>query len=566
MTQRTPFGGLVAALTLVVSMGSAPHEIDRGDPSRELSPLILEKNLIRVVDGIAAATVRIETDDGMGSGTIISHDGVILTSAHVIEDSTGITVTLTDGRKFNAQTLGVNGAGDLALLKISIAGLTPVVLGDSDDLKRGQWVVAAGHPVSAFDDFQPTISVGMISKTDGVIRADERKIFRNAIVSDAPLSPGSSGGGLFDTKGRLIGTNAAVTRDERGAFSVRINEYKQDAERLLAGELFDRRPRWQRSRDKRSRGSRSRQNYFTQKLGYIFNRRRGRAVELFNDGGFSGIIADAKGRVLTVASRLAGLQPGDTVAAVTGDRERVDAEIISFDHTNGVAMLQLPTRAVPWQHFDLSHQPTLRRGQVALALGRRGVKGGIVGAPHRVPPLDMTSNVYYPDVVQIDTRLSKSELGTGVVDIAGDLLGLVVQHRLRLDPDRWSRDPFGAFLLPVKSLRESYELLSAGDGRAPRSVGFLGVELEEMTESEKGRRGVEGGVLVVNAQRGYPAERAGIRGRDVIVSIGGRRVNSRGSAILRIASFQRGKKVPVTVSRRGKEKTFAVTMAERSDF
>ncbi|MCA9321949.1 MAG: PDZ domain-containing protein, partial [Planctomycetes bacterium] len=402
----------------------------------------------------------------------------------------------------------------------------------------------------------------------GAIRAGEHKIFNSAIVSDTPLSPGSSGGGLYDMSGRLVAVNAAVTRNERGAFSVPIEEFLRDAQRLKAGEHFDRRAGRRRDDDDAAAQSRARREYFDTNLADIRASLAPRTieVEIGGDDRCAGLIVDAAGLVLTAAAPFAKLAPGTAFKCRLGTGRALEAHLIAIDRTNEVALLRLPNSEWPYDAFTLSATNTARRGQLALALeNRRQIRGGIVGAPRRTPPLVMTREVYYPEVVQVDLRLDERDLGAPIVDRQGDLIGMVVQHRLRQPVGEQRQEPFGAFLLPGPVLAESLAILRTGEGRPERPVGFLGVRLEDLTEIEKSRLGIDSGVRVALAAPRFPAHQAGIRARDVIVSIKGHRVGSRGQAVAAIANCQRGEEIPIVVRRNARVLTYQVRIVDRSD-
>lgn len=530
----------------------------------DVDPDDLETRIRSVIDDMCAATVRIDTEDGMGSGTIIDAEGRILTSAHVIEGCRSVEVTLIDGRRFVAEVLGINGAGDLALLDIDAEDITHATLGDSDDVKPRQWIVAIGHPVSAFDDFMPTFSAGIVRKLDAIIRASRVKVFRNAIVSDAPLSSGSSGGGLFDLQGRLIGVNAAVTHNENEAFSVRINEFKQDRARLLRGDRFDRRAEWRRSRSGPAATSASRLSYFRKHFSTVERRLRSRTVSLREGRRRArGLLVSTGGDLLAPSRSFPGAAAGDVVEA-TLDERALDATVVAVDLTNDVLLLRLPAEEGPYDHYTLGRfQP--ERGALVMALSAAGLSGGIVSGAHRAPPLMMTRNVWLPDVHQIDLRLYSRDVGTGVVDREGRLLGMVVQHRLRDNDGPRARDPYGAFALPVRALAESYALLRDGSGRGERPVGFLGAMLEDLSEDDKARFGVSGGVLIATVSGDHPADRAGIRRGDVITRIGESDIGSRGEAMARITSARRGERLAMQVRRGGRDLRIVVEMGDRSD-
>lgn len=143
-----------------------------------------------------------------GSGVIISEDGYIVTNNHVVDNATDITVTLSDHKNYKAKVIGTDPNTDLALIKIDGRNLPAVAIGNSDDVKLGQWVLAIGFPLNLD-----------VTVTQGIISAKSRNIGINRqgtapveafLQTDAAVNPGSSGGALVNTNGELIGINAAI--------------------------------------------------------------------------------------------------------------------------------------------------------------------------------------------------------------------------------------------------------------------------------------------------------------------------------------------------------------------
>ncbi len=139
----------------------------------------------------------------LGSGFIISHDGYILTNAHVIDDSDEVTVKLTDKREFRAKVIGSDKRADIALIKIRAKNLPIVPIGDPSTLKVGEWVLAIGSPFG-FDN----------SVTSGIVSAKGRSLpdenYVPFIQTDVPINPGNSGGPLFNMKGEVVGINSQI--------------------------------------------------------------------------------------------------------------------------------------------------------------------------------------------------------------------------------------------------------------------------------------------------------------------------------------------------------------------
>ncbi|MGN1432555.1 MAG: S1C family serine protease [Ruminococcus sp.] len=159
---------------------------------------------------------------GAGSGVIISEDGYIITNNHVIEDANSVTVTLRDGKtSYTAAVIGSDSENDIALLKVDATGLTPATFGDSSSLAVGDYVVAIGNPLG---ELGGTVTDGIISALarDVTIEGENMTLLQ----TNAQISPGNSGGGLFNANGELIGiVNAkdSATEVEGIAFAIPIN-------------------------------------------------------------------------------------------------------------------------------------------------------------------------------------------------------------------------------------------------------------------------------------------------------------------------------------------------------
>lgn len=178
-----------------------------------------------------------EEQRGSGSGIIISEDGYILTNNHVIENATKVNVNLADKRTFDAEVIGTDPLTDLAVIKINASGLTVAYLGDSDNLKVGQWVMAIGNPLS----LTSTVTAGIVSAIGrgqlGLIR-DSYGV-ENFIQTDAVINPGNSGGALVDLSGAVVGVNSAIATRGTGTyigygFAIPINLAKTVAKEIIA--------------------------------------------------------------------------------------------------------------------------------------------------------------------------------------------------------------------------------------------------------------------------------------------------------------------------------------------
>ena len=140
---------------------------------------------------------------GLGSGFIISPDGLILTNAHVVRGADEVTVKLTDRREFKAKVLGQDDKTDIAVIKIDAHGLPTVPLGNSRDLAPGDWVLAIGAPFG----FENSVTAGVVSAKNRSLSDEGMVPF---IQTDAPVNPGNSGGPLFDASGQVVGINSQI--------------------------------------------------------------------------------------------------------------------------------------------------------------------------------------------------------------------------------------------------------------------------------------------------------------------------------------------------------------------
>jgi serine protease Do len=175
--------------------------------------------------------VYTERVQGLGSGFIISSDGYVLTNDHVAGNAKEITVTLTNGEKYQAELVGTDQVSDIALLKIKGRNLPFISLGNSDDVITGEWVIAFGNPFGLFDiGDKPTVTVGVVSATQMNLRAEEGRVYRGMIQTDAAINSGNSGGPLVNSLGEVIGVNAVIYTPNQGSiglgFAIPINRVK----------------------------------------------------------------------------------------------------------------------------------------------------------------------------------------------------------------------------------------------------------------------------------------------------------------------------------------------------
>jgi 2-alkenal reductase len=210
--------------------------------------------VVQVVERVGPAVVtvvnRLDPSQGFagearGSGVIIDADGHIFTNNHVVEGAAadGLTVIFANGQSIPAQLVGSDSISDLAVLKVSTKVPATAPLGDSEELKVGETVVAIG---SALGDFRNTVTVGVISGLKRTLQGSSGAAMENMIQTDAAINHGNSGGPLIDLQGQVIGINTAVVRGassttgesdvaEGLGFAIPVNTVKSITAQLVQG-------------------------------------------------------------------------------------------------------------------------------------------------------------------------------------------------------------------------------------------------------------------------------------------------------------------------------------------
>jgi serine protease Do len=203
---------------------------------KEPIPALFERVSPSVVSISAVEIDRFEIENGIklvvGSGFIFSDDGLVLTNSHVVFDRQAITVILDDGRKVNATLLGADPIYDLAVLRIPIVRkeISKALLGNSDEVRIGEDVVAIGNPLA----LEQTLTRGVVSGLNRFVPDSPFSLALPLIQTDAPINPGNSGGPLFNRCGEVIGITTLMLSDAQNiGFAVPINTAKQVIPQLV---------------------------------------------------------------------------------------------------------------------------------------------------------------------------------------------------------------------------------------------------------------------------------------------------------------------------------------------
>lgn len=224
--------------TAVDQVGPAVVRIDASRTVRNQVPSIFNDPFFRQFFGSqipAPPPTRVER--GTGSGFVINADGLVLTNAHVVNGADTVTVTLKDSRTFKGKVMGQDPLTDVAVVKINASNLPIAQLGNSEQIRPGQWAIAIGNPLG----LDNTVTAGIISatgRTSSDVRVPDKRI--NFIQTDAAINPGNSGGPLLNQQGQVIGMNTAIIGGAQGlGFAIPINQAKEVANKLIANGKVD---------------------------------------------------------------------------------------------------------------------------------------------------------------------------------------------------------------------------------------------------------------------------------------------------------------------------------------
>jgi S1-C subfamily serine protease len=229
-----------------------PSTLGSGTITTNQQPVTIDESsaVIDVAAKVSPAVVKIDTQaqasdpfgnvptDGVGSGVIFDANGWILTNRHVVTGANKLIVELKDGRRFDGTVYGVDTLTDLAIVKVDATGLPTAAMGESDELKIGQLVVAIGSPLGMYSF---SVTSGIVSGKGRDIRVDNGSAITNLIQTDAAINPGNSGGPLADANGAVVGINTAVASDSSGiGFAIPIDIARPIMQQALAGQKLSR--------------------------------------------------------------------------------------------------------------------------------------------------------------------------------------------------------------------------------------------------------------------------------------------------------------------------------------
>lgn len=242
--------GISKLLLLLVTLGWAMTGSASGQLIVPENVVAAEQQRIETIERIAPSVVAIFAPGGQGggSGVIVSPDGFVVTNFHVVQGlGAFMKCGLNDGHVYDAVLVGIDPTGDVALIQLlGREDFLAAEIGDSDTVRMGDWTFAMGNPFLLADDFQPTVTYGMVSGTHRYqYPAGTFLEYTDCIQVDTSINPGNSGGPLFNEQGQLIGINGRISVEKRGrvnvgaGYAISINQVMYFLDHLKSGRIVD---------------------------------------------------------------------------------------------------------------------------------------------------------------------------------------------------------------------------------------------------------------------------------------------------------------------------------------
>jgi putative serine protease PepD len=205
-----PFVAAVVAGAVVAGVLLASGSTSTGTTAGGTVPgVALQGSFVNVVRSVSPSVVQIEDQTGLGSGIVFDSNGDIVTNNHVVSGGTSFTVTTASGKRYSAKLVGAFPADDLAVIRVSGAGLKPATFADSSTLQVGDLAIAIGNPLG----LRSSVTEGIVSAFRQAVQEEGNVTLPSVIQTSAAINPGNSGGALVDIEGRVIGIPTLAATD-----------------------------------------------------------------------------------------------------------------------------------------------------------------------------------------------------------------------------------------------------------------------------------------------------------------------------------------------------------------
>jgi S1-C subfamily serine protease len=230
--------GLAVLAGNLLDAGGEERAVDTAGLFSQPALASARADVVEVAERVRPAIVQLKVEKGRagsGSGVLFRSDGHVLTNAHVVDGATSVVVVLASGREVPARVVGSDADSDTAVVKVDGGPYPVATLGSTADLKVGQEAIAIGSPLALSGG--PSVTVGVVSALHRSVRTRTGQNLIDMVQTDAPIAPGSSGGALLDSNGRVIGITTALAMTDTGAegfgFATPIDAARSAAEQLI---------------------------------------------------------------------------------------------------------------------------------------------------------------------------------------------------------------------------------------------------------------------------------------------------------------------------------------------
>jgi S1-C subfamily serine protease len=200
---------VVVAGAVIVGISLATSSTSSGATDGKVAGVALQGSFVNVVQSVSPSVVQIEDQTGLGSGIVFDSSGDIVTNNHVVTGATSLTVTTSTGKRYPAKLVGAFPPDDLAVIRVSGAGLKPATFADSSKLQVGDVALAIGNPLG----LQSSVTEGIVSAFRQAVQESNNVTLPSVIQTSAAINPGNSGGALVDIEGRVIGIPTLAATD-----------------------------------------------------------------------------------------------------------------------------------------------------------------------------------------------------------------------------------------------------------------------------------------------------------------------------------------------------------------